>query len=214
MLTLSDNGKPPICGGAGGERWLPAVGYEGLYAVSDHGRVRSLDRVDSIGRNRRGLILSQQVIGQGRGHWSVALYQGNGQKRLSVHRQMAIAFLGAAPFDGAVVRHLDDDIDNNVLENLAWGTVSDNQVDAVRNGRNHWSSRAECNRGHDYSVSLLWKRSDGARSCAACGSATGRVNDVPKWAPMVNEVADACYRKIRAEDSSRMTTEKLMERYG
>lgn len=27
------------------ENWLPVVGYEGLYEVSDHGRVRSVDRV-------------------------------------------------------------------------------------------------------------------------------------------------------------------------
>jgi len=34
------------------ERWLPVVGYEDIYEVSDHGRVRSVDRIIIHPRNR------------------------------------------------------------------------------------------------------------------------------------------------------------------
>ncbi|MDU6479009.1 MAG: NUMOD4 domain-containing protein, partial [Corynebacterium kroppenstedtii] len=45
------------------ERWRPVVGYEGIYEVSDQGRVRSLDRIitqhDGMKRPMRGRILRQ-----------------------------------------------------------------------------------------------------------------------------------------------------------
>ena len=40
------------------EEWRPVSGYEGAYEVSDQGRVRSVDRVDSAGRRLRGRVLS------------------------------------------------------------------------------------------------------------------------------------------------------------
>ena len=45
---------------------------------------------------------------------------------LSVHRLIALAFLGPSPFDGAVVNHLDGDPRNNRASNLEWVTQSEN----------------------------------------------------------------------------------------
>lgn len=153
------------------ERWLPVVGFEGRYEVSDQGRVRSLDRTDSSGRARRGRMLKQHAIGEYTQHWSVALYRSGRQFRRLVHRLMAEAFLGACPA-GQVVRHLDDNPDNNTIGNIAYGTSADNQFDAIRNGRNRNSAKTECPQGHRYTQAntRLRRTSSGRvwRSCRTC----------------------------------------------
>ncbi len=35
------------------EQWKPVPGYQGIYEVSDRGVVRSIDRVDSLGRQKK-----------------------------------------------------------------------------------------------------------------------------------------------------------------
>lgn len=47
-------------------------------------------------------------------------------KNYKVHRLVCEAFHGPAPFEKAVVMHLDDDATNNKPENLAWGTQKQN----------------------------------------------------------------------------------------
>lgn len=54
-------------------------------------------------------------------------------KQAYAHREIAKAFI-PNPDNLPIVRHLDDDRSNNVIENLAWGTQKDNHNDAVRNG--------------------------------------------------------------------------------
>lgn len=55
-------------------------------------------------------------------------------KKISQHRLVAETFI-PNPNNYPLVRHLDDNPFNTVVENLAWGTKSDNMNDAVRNGR-------------------------------------------------------------------------------
>ena len=58
-----------------------------------------------------------------------------------MHRLVLEAFSGAVPV-GTVGCHRDDDTQNNMLENLYWGTYSENLTDAVRNGkRTHHGQR-------------------------------------------------------------------------
>lgn len=57
------------------------------------------------------------------------------KKRVRVHRIMADVFLGPAPSPEHNVRHLNDCKTDNRLDNLAWGTASENLVDAIRNGK-------------------------------------------------------------------------------
>jgi len=45
------------------EHWLPVHVFSGLYEVSDHGRVRSLDRIDANGRHRKELLTFSVNIG-------------------------------------------------------------------------------------------------------------------------------------------------------
>lgn len=125
-----------VCGAHMQEVWKPVPGYEGLYEVSDEGRVRSLDR-DVTQTSRRGALYTLRKKGKllrpGRmpsGHLSVALGRGNSQ---CVHRLVLLAFVGPAP-DKHECCHNNGNPADNRLENLRWGTRSENIKDAIRHG--------------------------------------------------------------------------------
>jgi hypothetical protein len=116
------------------EQWRPIAGYEGAYMVSDHGRVRSLDRVityrDGRTRFHPGRILRPGDTGGGH-----IVYLGAGiQNQKSVHRLVLEAFVGPCP-PGMEACHWNDIRHDNRLENLRWDTHSANEFDKVRNGR-------------------------------------------------------------------------------
>lgn len=112
------------------EIWKPILGYEGIYEVSNMGRVRSLDRL-CIGRGQRleshkGRILCQTTLANG--YKSVALRDKTHtrkSKRRTVHSLVAEAFLGPRPSKHDVM-HLDGDRQNNIADNLRYGTRSEN----------------------------------------------------------------------------------------
>lgn len=98
------------------------------YQVSNYGNVRSYIN------NRHGVgegwhMLKPQP--NHNGYLTVCL--GRGNRRL-VSRLVAIAFI-PNPDNLPLVRHLDDDPLNNCVDNLAWGTQTDNMQDCVRHGR-------------------------------------------------------------------------------
>lgn len=116
--------------------WAPIPGWEGYYEVSDDGQVRSLDRVitgsDGIQQLRRGRVLKPQTQSRS-DHQFVTLSRDAVKSFQRVHRLVLTAFTGPAPAD-AQCRHLDGDPTNNSLDNLAWGTQSENTRDAVKHG--------------------------------------------------------------------------------
>ena len=104
------------------EVWKLVPEYDGKYEVSDQGRVRSFQRYPQGRILRPGRMPS--------GHLSVALGRGNSQ---CVHKLVLLAFVGAAPAKHEC-RHLNGDPADTRLENLCWGTRSENIGDAVRHG--------------------------------------------------------------------------------
>ena len=136
--------------------WLPVVGFEGLYEVSSNGRVASL-----LGRNRRILR-----AGDSRGYRLVILRRGGMSHTRLVHRLVLEAFVGPRP-EGMVARHLNGDPGDNRLENLAWGTQSENNYDKVRHGTHHNANKTHCPSGHEYrGDNIKWYK--GFRFCRAC----------------------------------------------
>lgn len=118
------------------EEWRDIQGFEGLYQVSNLGRVRSLTHtvVFENGRKRTafGRILSTKAFGKGRPR--AHLHGGEGAEWYYVHRLVAIAFCDGY-FEGAVVNHKDDNIFNNRADNLEWCTQSYNIKYSYRDGR-------------------------------------------------------------------------------
>lgn len=147
------------------ETWKPAVDYEGLYEVSNLGRVRSVPRRDLRGRRIRGRI--RALTTRPSGHQNVNLHRDGRGRTEKVHRLIAIAFLGQ-PEARQEVRHLDGDPSNNRVDNLKWGTRSENIRDSVRHGTHVWANKTHCPQGHAYDAPNTYIRSNGGRMCREC----------------------------------------------
>lgn len=115
------------------EQWKPIVGYEGLYEVSDLGRVRAMfDNWN--GRYKAGRIIKPQR--NSNGYLKVGLYYpGANQfaKQRTIHTLVLEAFNGPRP-PGKEVRHKDGVRQNNRHDNLIWGTRKENMQDAIGHG--------------------------------------------------------------------------------
>ena len=84
--------------------------------------------------------------------------------------------MGPAP-DGMVACHRDDDKNNNALDNLYWGTPTENMQDALRNGRNFFTNKNACKNGHPWTEKNTYIRKDkGTRQCRQCMLESNRRN--------------------------------------
>lgn len=125
------------------ERWRPVVDYEGLYEVSDRGRVRSL-RFGRWGTRQR--ILRPWTNPDGYKVVELCRRPGSTDKR--VHCLVLESFIGPRP-DGFYGCHNDGNPSNNHLGNLRWDTPSSNLFDKVKHGRDHNAVKTHCQRGHE-----------------------------------------------------------------
>lgn len=102
------------------EIWKPVIGYEGLYEVSNQGRVRSIDRLvrARAGKSRKvkGIILN--ASDHGNGYLHVKLSNGKSKTYL-VHRLVASAFI-PNPRNFVEINHKDENPRNNRADNLEW----------------------------------------------------------------------------------------------
>lgn len=106
------------------EEWRDVVGFEGVYAVSDQGRVKrnAPGPGTYVGRILRPVLLKN-------GYLSVVLCTNNLQVRHYVHVLVAEAFLGPRP-EGKETNHKSGDKMDNQVANLEWVTRSENALHA------------------------------------------------------------------------------------
>lgn len=148
------------------EHWVPVPGFEGLYDVSDQGRVRSwvtwlrqptasLPRLISPGINPKT------------GYPQVVLCLNGRQTTRAVHALVALAFIGPRS-DGSEVRHLNGDRTDPRLDNLTYGTASENARDKLRHGTDPNASKTHCVNGHEFTLENTYMRGHGRRECRRC----------------------------------------------
>jgi NUMOD4 motif len=113
------------------EKWREVVGYEGMYTVSNLGRVKSLAR--NVRGGRGGLrpikeaFLTPVVMSVG--YPAVTLRNGKTAVKRYVHDLVLRAFRGP-PQEGQYARHHPDPTKTNcVLSNLCWGSPAQNTGD-------------------------------------------------------------------------------------
>lgn len=147
------------------EEWRDVVGWEGVYAVSSLGRFKRLAQTSPAGTRYDELIRTGSVGDNGYTYMSLSM--GRPLIFKTVHRMVAEAFL-PNPEGFRLVRHLNDVRSDNRLVNLAWGTDSDNRLDAVRNGGDYWTSRTHCNNGHEFTAENTAYRDIPGRICRQC----------------------------------------------
>lgn len=122
------------------EQWRDAPGYEGLYQVSDLGRVK---RVAAAMGTWPGRILSSSP--NTNGYLRVGLTDRSGRMRsVQIHRIVAAAFLGPCP-PGQEVNHKNGDRGDERLVNLEYVTRSENLFHASRELGVEWGVRGERN---------------------------------------------------------------------
>ncbi len=109
------------------EEWRDVVGYEGLYLVSDLGRVKSSYIVS---RAKDGII---KMGSDKNGYCSFALWKDKSQITKNGHRVVAKAFL-PNPKNKPCVNHIDGDKRNNRTTNLEWVTYKENSRHAIETG--------------------------------------------------------------------------------
>jgi hypothetical protein len=119
-----------------GERWRPVVKYEGLYEVSDRGRVRSLWFINGKARQARPKPLILKTYLNDAGYHTLTLVSFDGRHLTkSVHSLVLTAFMGVAPPGRPCGGHRDGNPANNSLYNLRWITHAENEEDKRRHGR-------------------------------------------------------------------------------
>ena len=97
------------------EIWKDIPNYEGLYKVSNYGRILSC---------KKNLIKSTCICS---GYVLVDLYKDGIKSRFLVHRLVALCFVDGF-FEGAEVNHKDLNKENNYFKNLEWVTRQENQI--------------------------------------------------------------------------------------
>ena len=96
------------------EEWRDIAGYEGLYQVSNFGRVKSLNYNHTIGKER---ILKPSITK--RGYLMVVLFKNKKGKTFLIHRLVAQAFI-PNPNNYPCVNHKSEIKTQNNVENLEW----------------------------------------------------------------------------------------------
>lgn len=123
-----------------GETWKPVPGYEGLYDVSNFGRVKSLARVIDA-KTKNGNVCKRKIGGtilipgkDGHGYFHINLCRNGKRKYAAIHRIVAEAFLPKV--DGKeYINHKNSDFTNNAVCNLEWCTSSENNLHGWTKGK-------------------------------------------------------------------------------
>lgn len=117
------------------ETWKAIAGYEGLYQVSNLGRVKSLN-YNHTGTER--ILMSRKNRG---GYLYVNLHKDGQRKTITVHRLVATAFI-SNPNNLETINHKDEVKTNNTVSNLEWMSIKDN----INYGTGHMrGSKAQVN---------------------------------------------------------------------
>ena len=159
----------------GMENWKAVVGYEGLYEVSDHGRVRSA----TTGK------IKAQCANKVDGRPFLALWIANKCKIFKPHTLVLTAFVAPRP-EGMECCHNDGHPWNNHVSNLRWDTCKNNHADKVLHGTTNRGERCGTHKLTQAQVDAIRKDTRLQRLIAADygvrDSAISRIKSRKLWA--------------------------------
>lgn len=158
---------------------MPVSGYEGWYSVSNLG---SVARIRTRGGGDQWRILKAHYSPDK--HGMVSLSKHGIVKSHPVHRLVLEAFVGPPPKDKPLALHRDDNKRNNALDNLYWGSSSDNAFDRVTNGVHNQAVKTHCKRGHEFTEGNTYITSKGSRQCVSCSRSRYEENALKRGQPI------------------------------
>jgi len=189
------------------EIWKDVVGYEGLYEVSNKGRVKGMEKSFYCGKGRvvhlNDKIMASKINKKSKYH-SVSLCNTVSVKIISIHRLVAIAFI-PNPLKKRCVNHLDGNPGNNNLYNLEWATHRENAHHA-----------------HDTGLVVKKKRKGTSSKYIGVSLKTVKqVNNVvdkfyPKWIAQIRKHRKGIYlgEYKTEEDAAKAYDKKAIELFG
>ncbi len=142
--------KHPITGEIIPEEWKPIPDYEGLYEISNYGRVKSLQRI-IIRSNGHPQTINERILSPGKlhadhGHYLVVMLCDHGfEKTYLIHVMVAELFVPKIE-NKTEVNHIDEVKSNNFYLNLEWCNHYENNTYKKKNKTSrfygvHWNSR-------------------------------------------------------------------------
>ena len=185
------------------EEWKAIAGYEGLYEVSNLGRIKSLSRIDSRGYKRNEKIL--KLNKDSGGYLKVSLYKNGKPKQYLVHRLVAQAFI-PNPNNLPEINHKINDFEHrsdNRVENLEWCTRDYNC-----NYSNHNEKMSESKKGK-----LLGDKNPRARKvkCTTTNEIFNTMKEAgEKYNISIQCIYSCCVGKSKSAGRHPITKEKLV----
>jgi hypothetical protein len=135
------------------EHWLSIAGWDGLYEVSNHGHIKSLERKITAGS--RTYVIHERILSPRRdkdGYMMVDLQNAGKVITHKVHRIVAMTFL-QNPCNKPQVNHKDGNRANNTVQNLEWVTDSENKI--------HSHTKLQTSRGKSGLYGVNWRSDRG-----------------------------------------------------
>ena len=123
------------------EIWKDIEGYNGYYQISNHGRVKSLQRL--VTGHKSEWQKEEKIMklsADKKGYSMIRLTLNSIKKTFTVHRLVALHFIERVPNKNQI-NHIDCDKTNNTVENLEWCDNSKNQTHAFQNGLNKYTQK-------------------------------------------------------------------------
>lgn len=143
------------------EVWKPVIGYEGLYEVSNLGRIKRLSKnlYQICGGTPCKRILKKKILKNcfvTHGYIGIGLSKDKKRKSFTIHRLVAIAFI-QNPDNKPQINHKNFNKSDNRVENIEWVSAQENVNHAVKNGK--MTGAINQPRGEKIGISkLTWKK--------------------------------------------------------
>ena len=163
------------------EIWQDIKGYEGIYQVSNIGRIKSLARETRNGSCKKEKILKTQI--DKKGYLTIDLRKNKQRKSYKVHRLVALAFIQNLD-NKPQINHIDGNKRNNKIENLEWCTNSENQIHSYKNNLKEtkriiqydlkgnfikeWESAIEVSKYYNIHYSRIYRCCNNEYGCKTC----------------------------------------------
>ena len=131
------------------EEWRPVKGWEGLYEVSNQGRIRTVEHQIKVNRSNTAsyeYVIKSKIKKLGKcntGYLTAALSKNGKTINVQVHTIVAEAFI-PNPNNFKIVNHIDNNKINNVVSNLEWCSYRGNNLHAVWNRCNKQAIAVKC----------------------------------------------------------------------
>lgn len=137
------------------ETWKAIKGYEGLYEISDLGRVKSLPKRH---KNRFGYVTTKERIMKQtptrKGYLRVSFGSGKKKKSFLVHRLVGIAFIENTE-NKEQINHINGIKNDNRIDNLEWCTNTENTRHSFKHLGRKSPFKGKFGKNHNRSISVL-----------------------------------------------------------